>query len=113
MTVFFYFLKNYFSGLVSFSLSGIQFYPAFKLKKAQYLIAFVISRCCKRSKKVFEQVDRAFGFKHQNSFKSMVVKIDIHVLKIQGLILRTIIIEAENWQKIKNSQPQHKLYRFL
>ena len=41
----------------------------------------------------------------------MVVKIDMNVLKIQGLILRTN--EAEYWQKIKNSQPQLKLYGFL
>ena len=37
----------------------------------------------------------------------MVAKIDINVLKC----LRTN--EAENWQKIKNSQPQLKIYWLL
>ena len=60
----------------------------------------------KRSNYVFAQADRAFGIKHQNSFKSKVVKIDMNVLRIQGLILRTN--EATYWQKIKNSLPKLK-----
>ena len=40
----------------------------------------------------------------------MTVKIDMNVLKIQGLILKTN--EAANWQKLKNSQPQLKNYWF-
>ena len=59
---------------------------------------------------MFAQADREFGIKHQNSFKNKVVKIDTNVFRIQGLILRTN--EAANWQKIKNSQFQLKIYRF-
>ena len=55
----------------------------------------------KRSKKVFAQADRSFGIKHQNSFENVVVKIDMNVLRIQGLILRSN--ETVNWQKIWNS----------
>ena len=44
--------------------------------------------------------------KQQNTFKNMVIKIDINILRIQGLILRTN--KALNWQKIKNSLPQVK-----
>ena len=42
----------------------------------------------------------------------MVVKIDMNVLRIQGLVLQTKH-EAANWQKIQNSQPQLKIYWFF
>ena len=65
----------------------------------------------KEAKKVFVQAVRAFEIKHQNSIKNRFVKIDMNVLRIQGLIVRTN--EAANWQKIKNSQPQLKIYWFF
>ena len=66
----------------------------------------------KKQKKVFAEADiRVFGITYQNSFKNMVVKIDMSVLGIHGLILRTN--EAANWKKIKTSQPQLKIYCFF
>ena len=83
-------------------------YLDFSGKKTQYFFAFAILRCCKRSKKVVAQAEGAFAIKHQNSFKYQVVKIDVNVLRIQGLILRTN--KAANWQKTKNSQPLLKIH---
>ena len=42
-------------------------------KKTPYLFPFAVLRCCKTSKKVFAQGDRAFGIGLQNNFKNMVV----------------------------------------
>ena len=64
----------------------------FSSKKNQYVFDFP-----KEANNVIAQDDRALGIKHQNSFKNIVFKIDMNVLRIQGLILRTN--KAKNWQK--------------
>ena len=78
-----------------------KYLDVFKLKKAQHFFRFCNFTMLQKKQKIFAQAYRAFGIKHQNSVKNMVVKIDMKILRIQGIILRTN--EAAKWQKIKNS----------
>ena len=49
-----------------------------------------------KKQKSFAEADRAFSINYQNNFKNMVIKIDINVLKIQGLISLSRRNEAAN-----------------
>ena len=68
------------------------FFQLFNLKKACYF-SFAILQCCKGKKKAFTEAD----------------KIDIDAPKLKK---KSKTNEAENRQKIKNSQSQLKIYRF-
>ena len=42
-------------------------------KKTPYFFAFAVLRCCKKSKNVFAQADRAFEIGLPNNFKNTIV----------------------------------------
>ena len=70
------------------ALRGHQFLTVVQVtKKRHYFL-----RCCKRSKEVFAQAQRALRTKYQNSFKYTVVKIDMNVLRIERLIYQQQIL---------------------
>ena len=71
-------------------------------KKNSVLFRFCRFTALQKSIKVFAQADRTFGIGLQNNFKNMVVQINMNVLRIQGIILKTN--EAANWQKTMRSQ---------
>ena len=81
------------------------FWQFFILKKACFF-SLAILRCCKSRKKPTEQY-RQTEQKELNSVTNMTAKIDIDALKI---FEKSRTNEAENQQKIKNSQSYLKIY---
>ena len=79
-----------------------------QLKKAR-LFACAILRCCKRSKKAFSQAERALGIK-QFYKHGRQVKLRSMLSKFKNKLKTN---EAENRQKINNSQSQLKIYWFI